>query len=397
MPTFNFSKSRECKLARRSALKRKLKKLSRGWYLGVILASSVALLGYWLLPKFLTFNLDNQVTTSILNTRYYVSSAVVSPQESGSLSSFRLYYRLMNEQEQQTMRKLSKELAADPQALRKVKQWLHSLAFDPLQRFKQLSLQPWAAWHPVSAYQLSYLYGYWQKNLTLDLKKHPLIQVKLDPLFQQLSNSLPTHRILLESVKLSDSTNLTKQTTSAQLIKHNLLNEPNKQPVLQEQNKQSLPHKLKEQHKQELQELKDYKDLQDKVNPIAPRGKNKQAANVSLTKDSSLHIFTNYNPQTGTKLFPFLPDTTKFVKYVIGYPLDLVDLCTEGLFINGIFIRELPPTILQQIKRHPQQIRRICLEENEYWVYGDAATSIDSLYFGKVNAEQITAKVIWAF
>ncbi|RIY33679.1 hypothetical protein CKF54_02430 [Psittacicella hinzii] len=102
-----------------------------------------------------------------------------------------------------------------------------------------------------------------------------------------------------------------------------------------------------------------------------------------------LYVFTN------TNLIKSLEANTKFVKYLIAYPQDFVDLTLEGLFVNGIFIKELPEVIVQRLEEMPLQERRLVLAEGQYWMLGDDPTSIDSVYFGAVSKDKLNGKVFW--
>ncbi|RIY35870.1 S26 family signal peptidase [Psittacicella gerlachiana] len=117
---------------------------------------------------------------------------------------------------------------------------------------------------------------------------------------------------------------------------------------------------------------------------------NATEVNRAAFAQAKLYIFFNQG------LIKNLPSQQKFVKFALGYPFDWVDITLEGLFINGIFIKELPLEISQALEQLPWQKRRLYLQADQYWFAGDTLESIDSLYFGAVNAKLIFSGVFYA-
>ncbi|MFC6276955.1 S26 family signal peptidase [Psittacicella hinzii] len=295
----------------------------RKFYLRMGVCMLVAFACYLWLPKCITFYLDNQKTTSIMHSRYYFGSKLLSPAEAGPISVYRVAYRQLPSHAQAKIRQASKEWVDHPQQLELIANLLR----------QSVNTYPYQTWDQGLR---GYKYGFKHTNLTLD--PVPLTQAKDDPLYPY-GQELPI--LTMPQGKLKSHLRSTLHTFSNRL----------------------LP----------------YQQLRGNVDD----------------SDGNSNAGKKINTQARV-LIPSLPPETKFVKYLIGYPHDLVDLTPEGLFINGIFIKELPAAIVEVITKLPQQIRRIYLQPEQYWAYGDDPTSIDSVYFGPVPKTALEAKVIWA-
>lgn len=93
-------------------------------------------------------------------------------------------------------------------------------------------------------------------------------------------------------------------------------------------------------------------------------------------------------------LEPIFDDGRKMVKYLAAVPGDTVKVAQDGVWINGHrFTRYGPTLALEMMQRPPEDFygERI-LNENEYWMLGDAKASFDSRYFGAITREQIVAR-----
>lgn len=110
--------------------------------------------------------------------------------------------------------------------------------------------------------------------------------------------------------------------------------------------------------------------------------------NARNMSNYAIYVFTN------DKLLPALAPQQQLVKYLVGYPNDIVELTLTGLYVNGIYLRELPAVISQRLRQHPLQLRRIVVPQGHYWVYGDYPASIDSMYFGVVPEQSLHSRVL---
>ncbi|RIY33823.1 hypothetical protein CJP74_00875 [Psittacicella melopsittaci] len=270
---------------------------------------------YFTLPLALQVGIDPQLETSVVAGRFYLSSPLLAPRATGTLSPYRVYYRQLSPEQQEQMQAFSKAMANRPDYFKLVSQWVLQQEYQP----QSLSLYP-------QANEIYVTLGPWRDNLTL---APCLGQSKAQ---DELFVSFLPHQVDL----------------------------PGKQAVI---NSQAY---LTEQGEQKY-------------------------FNQAVLLAGDLHIFLNHT------LIRSLEPQTKFVKYLLAYPHDIVDLTAEGLFINGVYIKNLPPVLEQALASLPQGSRRIILDKNEYWAVGDAFGSIDSLYFGALKGKQIQARVFTFF
>lgn len=118
----------------------------------------------------------------------------------------------------------------------------------------------------------------------------------------------------------------------------------------------------------------------------------------SLNKDLfSDHLYAFKNAGA----VPKLPAEQTLVKYLVGYPGDLILMYRNALFVNGIYIKPLDPTIQHALEQRNNLdgsagdgIRYLVVPNDKYFVVGDSPLSIDSAYYGFIDRKQLIGKVI---
>ncbi|MDD4876679.1 MAG: signal peptidase I [Dehalococcoidales bacterium] len=104
-------------------------------------------------------------------------------------------------------------------------------------------------------------------------------------------------------------------------------------------------------------------------------------------------VYNFHEPERGDVIVlhpppPYSPDTTPFIKRIIGLPGELIEIVAGWVFIDGIKLEE------PYIKESPTyNLRRQTIPENEYFVLGDNRNnSNDSHVFGTVPRDNIIGK-----
>lgn len=93
-------------------------------------------------------------------------------------------------------------------------------------------------------------------------------------------------------------------------------------------------------------------------------------------------------------IFPskfYYREVNGFMKIIAGIPGDLIETKNQKVYINGILKGNI--SIADSKGRHlPQSNVNKILEENEYYLMGEAENSFDSRYWGTVKRKEILKK-----